>query len=241
MTTLVLGATGATGKHLVEELIKKRQKVKIIIRSLDSIPKTWKDNELVSIIQASILEISKKDLTEHLNNCDAIASCLGHNLNTKGLFGQPRKLVTQAVMNCCNAIKEDSSHQPIKFVLMNTAGNRNRDLKETISAAQKVIVGLIRALLPPHKDNEMAADYLRKDIGQDDPKIEWVVIRPDGLINENQVSEYEIYPSPIRSAIFNAGTTSRINVGNFMARLIVEDDLWKQWKGQMPVIYNNET
>jgi hypothetical protein len=23
-----------------------------------------------------------------------------------------------------------------------------------------------------------------------------------------------------------------------MARLIIEDDLWNKWKGQMPVIYN---
>jgi hypothetical protein len=27
-------------------------------------------------------------------------------------------------------------------------------------------------------------------------------------------------------------------VGHFMADLITEDALWQQWKGQMPVIYN---
>jgi hypothetical protein len=35
-------------------------------------------------------------------------------------------------------------------------------------------------------------------------------------------------------------TISRINVAHFMARLAVEDELWQEWKGQMPVIYNKE-
>ena len=37
---------------------------------------------------------------------------------------------------------------------MNTTGNRNRDLEEEISLAQKGAIFLIRYLLPPHADNE---------------------------------------------------------------------------------------
>ena len=68
-----------------------------------------------------------------------------------------------------------------------------------------------------------------------------VAVRPDGLVNEDKVTEYEIYPSPTRSAIFDAGKTSRINVGHFMAKLIRENAIWNRWKGQMPVIYNKTT
>ena len=93
-------------------------------------------------------------------------------------------------------------------------------------------------LLPPHVDNEKAADYLRTEVGQNDGVIEWVAVRPDNLIDEGEVSEYEVHSSPIRSAIFDAGTTSRINVGSFMADLITDHDTWNKWKGQMPVIYN---
>ena len=121
---------------------------------------------------------------------------------------------------------------------MNTTGNQNRDLEERISIGEKIVIGLLRLLLPPQVDNEKAADYLRTKIGQNDQFVEWVAVRPDGLINEDEVSEYEIYPSPTRSAIFNAGKTSRINVGHFMAQLITDNELWNKWKGQMPVIYN---
>ena len=123
-------------------------------------------------------------------------------------------------------------------MLMNTTGNRNRDLNEPISFTEKFVVGLLRLLLPPHGDNEQAADYLRSKIGQNDKLIEWAAVRPDNLIDEDEVTPYDVYPSPIRSAIFDAGQTSRINVGHFMAELITEDDIWQTWQGQMPVIYN---
>jgi hypothetical protein len=121
---------------------------------------------------------------------------------------------------------------------MNTTGNRNSDLNEPISFAQKCIIGLLRLLLPPHVDNEQAADYLRRQIGQNNKSIEWVAVRPDGLINEDEVTDYEIQPSPTRSAIFNAGKVSRINIAHFMASLMNDNNLWTKWKGQMPVIYS---
>ncbi|MFQ6617202.1 MAG: NAD(P)H-binding protein, partial [Fidelibacterota bacterium] len=177
---------------------------------------------------------------QHVKGCKAVASCLGHNLSFKGIYGHPRRLVTDATRRLCNAIKANKPKMPVKFVLMNTAGNSNRDLPERISPGQKCVLWLIRLLLPPQVDNEQAADFLRIEIGQDDSEIEWVAVRPDTLTNEGEVSEYEVYPSPIRSAIFDAGTTSRINVGHFMAELITNQYKWIKWKGQMPVIYNIE-
>jgi hypothetical protein len=58
------------------------------------------------------------------------------------------------------------------------------------------------------------------------------------LVDEEKVTNYEVYSSPIKSAIFDSGRTSRINVGHFMANLIRDESLWEKWKGQMPVIYN---
>ena len=123
---------------------------------------------------------------------------------------------------------------------MNTVANRNRDLNETIPFAQKILIGLLRVLLPPQADNEQAAEYLRTIIGQKDTAIEWTAVRPSSLIDEEKISEIEVYPSPMRS-IINDGEISRINVGNFMADLITNNDIWNKWKGQMPVIYNKGT
>lgn len=240
MTTLVVGASGATGRQLVEQLLNMEQRVKVIVRSPQKLPKSWKHNDHVSIIQANVSEISEDKMAEYLKDCHAVASCLGHNLNLKGLFGKPHKLVTDAVRNLCVAIKKNKPDKPVKFVLMNTVANRNRDLNESISFAHRCLIGLLRILLPPHPDNEQAAEYLRTVIGQNDNDIEWIAVRPSSLINEESTSEIEVYPSPTRS-ILNDGQISRINVGHFMANLITNNGIWNKWKGQMPVIYNKGT
>ena len=241
MTILVVGASGATGRHLVEQLLIQGHNIKAVVRSPERVPDSWKSNARVKIIAASLLELSDKEMQELTLDFDTVASCLGHNLNWKGIYGQPRKLVTDAASRLCSAIEANKPESPIKYVLMNTTGNRNRDLNEPISFAQKCVIGLLRLLLPPHVDNEKAADYLRTQVGQNNQFIEWVALRPDGLIDEGEVSDYEIHPSPIRSAIFNAGKVSRINVGHFMASLISDGDLWNKWKGQMPVIYSKSS
>ena len=238
MKVLVVGASGATGSKLVEQLIIEKHKVKVIVRSPEKLPESWRINDDLQIISASILELSDNEMSEIVSDCNAVASCLGHNLTWKGVYGKPRKLVTDTTRRLCNAIKSNNLQSPTKFVLMNTTGNRNRDLNEPISLGQNCVIGLLRLLLPPHVDNEKAADYLRTQVGQNDNFIEWIAVRPDGLINEEKVTDYEIYPSPTRSAIFNAGKVSRINVGHFIASLIIDDNLWTKWKGQMPVIYS---
>ncbi|MEB2778681.1 NAD(P)-binding oxidoreductase [Algoriphagus sp. D3-2-R+10] len=238
LATLVVGASGATGKLLVERLLESGQKIKVIVRSTSNIPDHWNTIENLTIIKRKIAEITPEEMSEYIADCQAVASCLGHTMTWNGIYGKPEKLVTDTVRLLCEAIIKNASERPIKFVLMNTAGNSNRDIYEPVSVGEKMVIGMIRLLLPPHPDNEKAADYLRLKVGQNNPNIEWVVVRPDTLINEENFSEYSLHKSPTRSAIFNPGKTSRINVGHFMARLILDDDLWSTWKGQMPVIYN---
>lgn len=239
MTVLVAGASGATGRLLVQELLNRGQKVIAVVRSPGGLPDALRSHDLLSMVQANLLELSHGEMTQLVSSCSAVASCLGHNLTFKGIYGSPRELVTEATRRLCGAIRSSRPDKPVKFVLMNTAGNRNRDLDEPISFGERSVVGLIRLLLPPHADNEKAADYLRTHCSSNDGMIEWAVVRPDTLVNETRVTGYDVHPSPTRSALFNAGKTSRMNVARFMTALITEDDTWDTWKGQMPVIYDN--
>ncbi|MEN8201836.1 MAG: NAD(P)-binding oxidoreductase [Bacteroidota bacterium] len=238
MKVLIVGASGATGRLLVKELLNREMNVVAIVRSPEKIHEFLGTHPQLSVVQASLLELSDEALISLVEGCDAVASCLGHNLTLKGIYGKPRRLVTDATRRLCAAIEANTSMPPGKYVLMNTSGNRNRDLKEQISFLQRLVLGLIRLLLPPQPDNEKAADYLRTGIGQNHKTIEWVAVRPDSLVNEAHVSDYDLHPSPIRSALFNPGKTSRINVAHFIADLITDKAKWDAWKGQMPVIYN---
>ena len=182
------------------------------------------------LLGSQIEAMSDPELADLVGGCEAVASCLGHRLTWRGVFGHPRQLVTQAVRRLCLAVRANRPESPVRFVLMNTAGNANRDLAERISPAERCVTSLIRRVLPPHADNEGAAEVLRTT---DEASLEWVVVRPDTLTNDLAVTEYEVYPSPTRSAIFNPGKTSRINVAHFMADLITDDGVWGRWRGQI--------
>ena len=241
MQILVIGATGATGRFVVRELLSRGHNVTAIVRSSARLAELVGDSPQLTVVQGSVLDLTEAELATHLEDCDAVVSCLGHTLDFKGLFGQPRRLVTDSVRRLCTVIKAREPGPPARFALMNTTGVRNHDLEETVSVPQRIVLGLLRHLVPPHADNEDAADFLRTEVGQSDPRVEWVVIRPDTLINESEMSDYHVHPSPTRSAIFDSGKTSRINVACFMTKLVTDDQTWTTWKGRMPVIYNQSS
>ena len=238
--TLVLGASGATGSLLVRQLLENNFNVVAILRPASSLMPLVAAQPNYQEIKAEISETDAETLAEYVVDCEVVFSCLGHNLTLKGIFGNPRNLVTESVTKLSRAIELSKPDHKLKFILMNTTGNANRDIAEKPPWSQRLVIALIRLLIPPHADNEKAADYLRLTIGQNHPVIEWAAVRPDGLIDENEVTSYEVLESPSRNVIFNAGSTSRLNVANFMARLAIEEKLWKKWRGKMPVIYNSD-
>ena len=239
MKVLVLGATGATGRLVVKQLLDSKIIVKTVARKESRVSSEVINNELVEMVTGNISEFDLNKNLELINDCDSVVCCLGHNISFKGLFGKPRMLVSDSIKNICNAI-ERGNKKKVKLILMSTTGNMDRRIKENYSIKDKVVVSLLKLILPPHKDNIEAATYLADVIGENNSKIDWIAVRPDALINEENVCEYEIIQSPKRSPVFDSGRTSRINVAHFMVELLKNNELWNEWKFRMPVIYNNE-
>lgn len=238
----IAGATGQTGRLLMQQLIKRGHHVVTVVRSASRLREMLSefDETTCTITEASLLDLTDEHLTAQVDGCHAIASCLGHNLTLKGMFGQPRRLVTDAAQRLCEAASKSSGPMPIRFVLMSSSGVSNHLLNETHSFAERCAFGLLRVLVPPHVDNEQAAEYLQSQIKEGDAAIEWSIIRPDSLHDANEVTEYDLHPSPIRSPLFDSGRSSRINVAHHMAELISDDETWNRWKGKMPVLYNRD-
>ncbi|MDD5606985.1 MAG: NAD(P)H-binding protein [Ignavibacterium sp.] len=237
MKVLVLGATGGTGSLVARQLINLCVNVKVVIRSASNKLNDLSNIEFLETIVGNIAEFDLNKNIELIMDCDAVICCLGHNINFKGIFGKPRMLVSDSIKNICNAI-ERSKKEKVKLILMNTTANTNINLNENYSRKDRIILSLLKLLLPPHKDNVEAGTYLSKVIGDNNSKIEWIAVRPDTLINEDNVSVYEIVDSPKRSPVFDAGKTSRINVAYFMVELLLKEEFWNEYKFKMPVIYN---
>jgi nucleoside-diphosphate-sugar epimerase len=237
MTVLVVGATGKTGMPLVDQLLGKNYKVRVIVRSSHKLPAKILENPKTTVIEASVLDLTDEEMVEHVKDCDAVVSCLGHVPNFKGIFGEPRNLCTEATRRLCNAIEKNRPPQPAKFILMNTVGVQNPDLGEKRTWIERGLLSLLRHTLPPQKDNETAAEHLRSTVGKENNHIEWCIVRPDSLIDA-EVSPYDIKESPV-TGVFSGRPTTRSNVAQFMTELIGAAELWSTWKYRMPVIMNS--
>lgn len=237
MKTLVLGASGATGKLVVSQLLERNISARIVIRESATIPDKIIEDKNIEIVKGNIDSFSTGKLRDLMVDCDSIVCCLGHNISFKGIFGQPHKLVLNAVKKITAAIASYDAAK--KFILMSTTAYTNKNQGEKNTFGEKLVFSLLEIVLPPHKDNILAGDHLVYEVGASE-KIEWIAVRPDSLFDEESKSEYEIHEKKMRSPIFNAGKTSRINVGHFMVELLVNDSLWKDWKYKTPVIYNKE-
>ena len=220
----------------MNQLLEKGHEVKAFARNITKFSTEIITHKKFDVIGTSVLDMSEEELENHTKGCDAIVSTLGHNLSFKGMFGNPRQLVTDSIKKLCK-VSENTKNKPVKIILMNTVGCKNEDLKEKVSFFENCVFFLLRYLIPPHSDNENAANYLRTLIGQNHSNIQWAVVRPDSLINEEEISPYTTHLSPIHT-LFKPGKTSRINVAHFISELASNNEIWSEWKGKMPVIYN---
>ena len=238
-TILVAGATGNTGRPLVEQLLAMGHAVRVIVRSRDRLPASVLQHPNITVIEASILDLSDKQMSEFVKGCDAVVSCLGHVISFKGIFGAPKKLCTDATRRLCAAIQSNRPTSPTKFILMNTVGVPNPDLHEKRRWFERGVLTLLRWLIPPHNDNETAAQHLHETVGTQSEYLEWCSVRPDSLMNA-EVSPYDVSESPV-TGLFSGRPTTRSNVARFMTQLMEDEALWDTWKFNMPVIMNAES
>lgn len=238
LTVLLVGATGRTGHRVLEQLLGRGAAVRAIVRSAGSLPSGIAGNPGLTVVEADLLSLGEADLVEYVRGCDAVVSCLGHTISLKGIFGQPRDLVTRATAKLCDAVVRSRPGRPIKFILMSSVSvNHPEHLETRRGAVEKAMLWVIRALVPPARDNQRAADLLHDRTGTDSPFLPWVAVRPDTLL-EGDVSAYSVHGSIVRS-LFKPDSTNRANVAHFMCELITNPRRWDEWEGKLPVIVNS--
>jgi NAD(P)-dependent dehydrogenase (short-subunit alcohol dehydrogenase family) len=238
-TVLVLGGTGRTGGRVVEQLLGRGVRVRVIVRSAERLPASVAENPKLSVVEADLLALTDEELARVVSGCDAAVSCLGHNLNLKGVYGAPRDLVTRATRRVCRAIQASRPERPAKYVLMSSVSvNHPKVADARRGALEKGFVALIRGLLPPARDNQRASDFLCREIGSADPFVEWVAVRPDSLL-DGEVTEYTVHEQLV-SSLFKPDETNMSNVAHFMCELVADQAAWDRWRGGLPVVVNDQ-
>lgn len=236
-TVLVLGGTGRTGGRVVSQLLARGASVRAIVRSASRLPNGAAGHPNLAVTEADLTAMSDADLLDHLKGCDAVVSCLGHPTTPGGILGPPHDLVARAVRRVVQAAETLAPAYPLRLVLMSSVSvNRPGRLDVRRSAGARAMLAVIRALVPPAKDNQAAADFLMGHAGSVSPYVEWVTVRPDTLV-EGDVSEYVVHEG-IVATLAKPDDTAMSNVAHFMCELVCDGATWRTWRGKLPVIVN---
>ena len=209
--------------------------MRAIVRSAGRLPEGIADNPRLTVVEADLLSLRGEDLVAQVRGCDAVISCLGHVLSVKGVLGPPHDLVTRATARLCQAIQDSQPDTPVKYILMSSVSVNHPGAREARRGAlEKVLLRVLRGLVPPSRDNQRAADFLHGEMGASNPLVQWVVVRPDSL-REGEVSPYSLHKHLV-SSLFKPASTNMANVANFMCDLATDPETWDRWAGRLPVI-----
>ncbi|MBU1567645.1 MAG: SDR family oxidoreductase [Proteobacteria bacterium] len=236
-TVLLVGGTGRTGQRVLQQILSRGINVRVIVRSAQKLPTGAAETPNLTVVEADLLSLSNEELQRYIRGCDAVISCLGHVISFKGVFGPPRDLVVRATTRLCRKIEALQPVKPVKFILMSSVSvNHPGGLDARRGMFEKAVLWILRRMVPPAEDNQLAANFLYSSIGMTNPFVQWVAVRPDSLL-EGDVSEYTLHEGLV-SSLFAPDSTNMANVAHFMCELFANPKAWNDWKGKLPVIIN---
>lgn len=236
-TVLLLGGTGRTGGRVLELLLQRGVHVRAVVRSAARLPAGTAGDPLLSVTEADLPSLGDRELAGLALGCDAVVSCLGHVVSLRGIYGPPRDLVTHTARRVCRTIAADRPDRPVRFVLMSSVSVNDPGGQHSHRGTfERLALCVLRALVPPARDNQRAADFFVHDIGAGNASVEWAVVRPDTL-REGDVTAYALHEGLVDS-LFRPGATNMANVADFMCRLVTDDGAWAAWRDRLPVIVN---
>lgn len=207
MKIAVFGATGRTGRHVVEQALARGDEIKALVRDPS---KLGISDENLEVVQGDVLDSTK--VADTVAGTDAVLIALGQTKTS------PKDVQTRGTRNIVAAMKE---HGVWRLVSLTGAGVR--DPRDEPKLADKAITFLLKRLQPDVlKDAEGHAEVIRKS------GLEWVLVRGPRLTDGPRTGEYRVgYVGK------NSGTrASRADVAEFMLRQLEGDE----YLGRMPMI-----
>ncbi|MHA1189950.1 MAG: NAD(P)H-binding protein, partial [Alphaproteobacteria bacterium] len=66
-TILVVGATGMTGRLLVQQLLGRGHRVRVIVRSPDKLPDDVANNPKLTLTRAAVLDLTDAQMKDQVN------------------------------------------------------------------------------------------------------------------------------------------------------------------------------
>ncbi|CAM4040078.1 NAD(P)-dependent oxidoreductase [Saccharibacillus endophyticus] len=208
MKLLIIGASGPTGRHVLEKALQEGDTVTVFCRH----PESLKD------VKGDFFKIagdatSQEDLVKAMTSQEAVISTLGRGKSTQAnnLFSQSAKAIVQAAK-----IAKIS-----RLVWLSSFG-----VGETFQDATMIQKFMYRTLLKDIYANKKASEKTIRE-----SHLKWTIVYPTALMNGSPKGKYRVHD---RIKMKGAPRIDRADVAEFMYKAVQNDE----WSFRNAVITN---
>ena len=207
MKLLIIGATGGTGRALVEQALAQGHSVTAFVRNSRKVRTT---HEHLTIAEGNVLDYDSVERA--VIGKDAVLSALGHKR-----WIIPTTILSEGTSNIIRAMEK---HGVKRFYCETSLGVGNSRCRLGLYHTLFVIPFIIYFYF---RDKERQERLIKES------SLDWVIVRPAQLTNGKKRGVYR-HGKDIGSYIFTA-RISRADVADFMLRQLTDDSYLRQTPG----------
>ncbi|KTG08606.1 hypothetical protein AUR64_18225 [Haloprofundus marisrubri] len=207
MNLTVFGATGRTGRPLVERALDSGHHVTAFVRDVETFDL---EHENLQVVEGDVTDAEA--VSEGVDGADAVFSALGHTSSSGD------DVLTVGGRNILAAMDE---HGVDRFVTLAGAAVRTKSDPPSLGArAMGSVMGLVAGGL--------LSDARQHVLDVRDSDRRWTVVRPPRLTEGAYTGEYDVGYLKLGPR----NSVSRADVAAFMLRCVENDE----WVGEMPMV-----
>jgi putative NADH-flavin reductase len=212
MKVLVLGANGAVGQLVLNDLLEANHQVTALVRNASTIQK---NHRRLTVVQGNPTNVA--ELEDVLPGQEVVVSTLGARTNKK------TTLRADVARNLTVGMKR---HGVRKLVWLDAAGvGSSKDfVRRSSFFFGRIIIPLF--LDNMYEDAAVADDLIEKS------GCEWVIVRPMSFTNRPKTENISVV-TDMSPTVRLRLRIARADVAAFLVEQVIEDD----YVGQMPVIF----
>lgn len=199
MKLLIIGATGGTGRELVEQALAQGHDVTAFVRNPSKIEIK---NERLTIAQGDVLNY--QSVEKAVQGKDAVLSALGHNR-----WFVKTTILSEGTKNIITAMEK---HGVKRFICETTLGIGNTRGKLGLYYTLFVIPVIVFFYF---RDKETQERYIKEST------LDWIIVRPGQLTNGKRLGRYR-HGLNIGSRLRTV-SISRADVADFMLKQLTND------------------
>jgi len=207
MNIIIFGATGPSGRLIVEQALEQGHNVTAFARNPDAVKI---HNDKLTVIKGDILDPSAVE--NAISGKDAVLSALGvRKLGKNTILSEGTKNIIAAMEN----------HGVKRLVCMTSLG---------VGDSKDQPAWLFRAIIRPLLLRNVFIDKEEQERLVKASKLDWIIVRPAGLTNGPRTGSYKHWVGELKAPITNR--ISRADVADFMLKQLTDETYLRKTPGQ---------